>query len=101
MSPPVAFIIFLLLSLGLSALMRVFSAKGKQSEGKEKAYACGQDTDINRVQPNYREFFPFAFFFTLMHTMVLVIATMPAEAIWSALFYVAIALFSLRVLLRR
>jgi NADH:ubiquinone oxidoreductase subunit 3 (subunit A) len=101
LSPPVAFIIFLLMCMGLSLLTRRLGARGRDSKGKEKAYACGQDTEVNKIQPDYREFFPYAFFFTIMHTMVLVIATMPADAIWSALFYIVVALLSLRILLRK
>ena len=78
-----------------------FSAKGKESEGKAKAYACGQVTEINRVQPNYREFFPFVFFFTIMHVVVLVIATMNSSGMWLAILYIGIALLALRILFRR
>lgn len=99
--PPVAFIIFLLLSTGISALTRIFSAKGKESAGKETAYACGQVTDTNKIQPDYKEFFPFAFFFTIMHVVVLIIATMPASAMWLAILYIAIAVLALRILFRR
>lgn len=99
--PPVAFIIFLVLSMALMRFTRVVSAKGKDSAGKEKAYACGQDTIINKVQPNYQEFFPFVFFFTIMHAAVLLIATMPANGIGTAIFFIAVILVSLRILLRR
>lgn len=99
--PPVAFIIFLLLSMALLGFTSVVSAKGKDASGKQKAYACGQDTRINKVQPNYREFFPFVFFFTIMHAAVLIIATMPAEGIGTAIFFIAAIFVSLRILLRR
>lgn len=99
--PPVAFLIFLLIYLGLSAFSKRLSVKGKPSEGKEKAYACGQITEENKIQPNYREFFPFAFFFTIMHVLVLTIATMPSGFYWMAVFFIAIVLLSLRILFRR
>ena len=51
--------------------------------GKRKAYACGEDMKENRVQPNYNQFFPFAFFFTIMHVLALVVATVPVHD-WSA-----------------
>jgi hypothetical protein len=99
--PPLAFIIMLLLSLGLSGLASVFSAKGTASAGKDKAYACGQNIDINRVQPDYTEFFPIAFFFTIMHVATLIIATAPAGQWVSTLLFMAVALLALRVLFRR
>lgn len=99
--PPVAFILFLLVSFGLSALTRLFSAKGKEAAGKEKAYACGQENVLNRVQPDYSEFFPFAFFFTIMHVVVLIIATAPAGILWMAMLYIFVAVMSLLILFRR
>ncbi len=99
--PPIAFLIFLLLSMGISLLTRIFAAKGKDSLGKLTAYACGQVTQVNKIQPDYREFFPFAFFFTIMHVVVLIIATMPAGAMWLAVLYIAIAVLALRILFRR
>lgn len=99
--PPLAFLIFLLLSMGISSLSRIFSAKGKESAGKGTAYACGQVTETNKIQPDYREFFPFAFFFTIMHVVVLIIATMPASAMWLAIIFIAVAVLALRILFRR
>lgn len=101
MLPPVAFLIFLLIYMGLSAFAKRISAKGKTSESKEKAYACGQVTDENKIQPDYREFFPFAFFFTIMHVLVLTVATMPSGFYWMAILFIAAVLLSLRILFRR
>jgi hypothetical protein len=99
--PPIAFVIYLIISGALSGIAKPFAAKGKESEGKEKAYACGQVTEINRVQPDYREFFPFVFFFTIMHVVVLVIATMNSSALWLAIVFIGVALLALRILFRR
>jgi NADH:ubiquinone oxidoreductase subunit 3 (subunit A) len=99
--PPVAFVLFLLLSTGFSALVRLIGAKGTAAAGKEKSYACGQEIKDNKAQPNYAEFFPFAFFFTIMHVVVLIIATAPGTALWMAIAYVAVALMSLLILFRR
>jgi NADH:ubiquinone oxidoreductase subunit 3 (subunit A) len=99
--PPIAFIIFLLLYWGLSKLLRSLSAKGKENAGKETAYACGQTVETGRIQPNYHEFFPFVFFFTIIHAVVLMIATMPSGALWQAIVFLAAILLSLRILFRR
>jgi hypothetical protein len=99
--PPIAFVVFLAIYLGFSALSKQFAAVGRHSYGKEKSYACGQDTDINKIQPDYSEFFPFAFFFTIMHVVVLAIATMPVGSYWLAGLFIAVVALSLRILFRR
>lgn len=99
--PPLAFVIMLALSFGLSGIASRLSAKGTAAEGKERAYACGQNVDINRIQPDYAEFFPVAFFFTIMHVAALIIATAPAGDWEEAALYIAVALLALRVLFRR
>jgi len=99
--PPLAFIVMLLLSLGLSGFASLFSAKGKASAGKGQAYACGQNVEDNRIQPDYNEFFPIAFFFTIMHVSVLIIATAPKGEWLMAVLFIAVALLALRVLFRR
>jgi len=83
--PPVAFGLLLIVALIQLRGMSIFSspAKGGAGGGKRKAYACGEDIKENRVQPNYSQFFPFAFFFTIMHVLALVVATVPARD-WSA-----------------
>jgi NADH:ubiquinone oxidoreductase subunit 3 (subunit A) len=70
-----AFMLLLLRALGAMKL-RVVTPAGS---GKGKAYACGEDMQENRVQPDYRQFFPFAFFFTIMHVLALVVATVPGS----------------------
>ncbi len=103
--PPVSFILILLF-MGL--LLR-FSAglgfKGGQGlPGKRKAYACGEDVPKARVRPEYGQFFQFAFFFTIMHVVALVVATAPTGYMRSsflAVFYVIAALIALTILYRR
>ena len=99
--PPVAFILYLLLSFGVSALAGHLSEKGKDSENKKKSYACGEDVTQNRGQPDYSEFFKFAFFFTLMHIVVLVVAMDPMGPTVPAVIYVGVTGLSLFILLRK
>lgn len=99
--PPLAFLILLLVSLGISGVSRLFAAKGTPYAGKERAYACGQNIDVNRVQPDYQEFFPIAFFFTIMHVAALIIATAPAGEWFEAILFIAVVALSLKVLFRR
>ena len=85
--PPVAFVIVLaLMSLQLASMgLASFPKKlARPSEGKGKPYACGHDVD-HRVRPDYSQFFHFAFFFTLMHVVALVVATVPGGSLSAAL----------------
>jgi NADH:ubiquinone oxidoreductase subunit 3 (subunit A) len=99
--PPLAFGAMLLLALGVSGLGSLLAATGKASRGKDRAYACGQEVDQNRIQPNYNEFFPIAFFFTILHVAALMIATTPKGEWLSSVLYICVALLALRVLFRR
>jgi len=99
--PPAAFILYLLLSFGVSALAGHLSVKGEDSENKKKSYACGENVTQNRGQPDYSEFFKFAFFFTLMHIVVLVVAMDPTGPTIPAVIYVSVTGLSLFILLRK
>lgn len=101
LTPPVTFGIYLLLSLGISALSRRLAARGTDSEGKEKAYACGEDMPENRGQPEYSEFFKFAFFFTIVHVIALVVATDPSGLTVTSAVYLGVTVLALFMLLRR
>jgi NADH:ubiquinone oxidoreductase subunit 3 (subunit A) len=103
-SPPVAFIIILLV-LGILAWLSSYCAfrKRRNSLEAEKAYACGEDFEDHLIQPDYSQFFPFAFFFTILHIVALVIATVPTENIETfamAVTYVIGAIIGLIILLR-
>lgn len=103
--PPIAFVLI----LGINVAMTFFSSKlalksEAHPDGKMKSYACGEDVGNPRMQPDYREFFPFAFFFTIMHVVALIVATVPAgagSAAGIALLYIAAALSALFILFRR
>ena len=105
LSPPVAFVIVLaaigLFSLALSRL----SFKRKDGPGDiGKSYACGEDVATHLMQPDYSQFFPFAFFFTVLHVVTLMVATVPVETmetLWIALIYLAGAAVGLFILFRR
>ena len=101
LSPPVAFFLLLALTGLLSLVSKKFSARGVYSEGKEQAYACGENLSENKAQPNYSEFFKFAFFFTIMHVIVLVVATDPMGLTVTSAVYLTVTVLSLFMLLRR
>ena len=103
--PPVVFAVILLFMLALSFFTEKISYKNpKNPAGKLKAYACGEDVKDHRVRPNYSEFFPFAFFFTIMHVIALMIATSPEKIINSlatAVLFVVVAFLSILIIFRR
>ncbi len=101
MSPPVAFLILLVLSMGFTAVSKRLSARGAESVGKYKSYACGEDMPENQGQPEYSQFFRFAFFFTIMHVVVLVVATNPAGLTAMTAVYLGVTILSLFMLFRR
>ena len=101
LTPPITFIIYLLLSIGISAISKKLAPCGPDSAGKTKAYACGEDMAANQVQPDYSEFFKLAFFFTIIHVIVMVVATNPHGLTAASAVYVGITVLALFMLLRR
>jgi hypothetical protein len=101
LSPPVAFLILFAVILFMLYLSKFMAAKGTISAGKEEAYASGEDIKVHKVQPNYSQFFPFAFFFTIMHVVALIVATVPKEISLMAYIYVFAALLALLILFRK
>ena len=101
LSPPVAFAILLIVFLVLNYLVKFMAPKGTESAGKGEAYAGGEPVKSHRAQPDYRQFFPFAFFFTIMHVVVLIVATVPKEMSVLSFVYLFAALLALLILFRK
>ena len=101
--PPVVFIIIMGTVLLFAHFLSKLAAKGKETAGKRKSYACGEEVGEHRLQPDYSQFFSFAFFFTIMHVVVLVIATAPVGFFASIMgcIYIAAAIVALLILFRR
>ena len=103
-SPPVVFIIVTAICFLLSYLFSKLSFRPKShTEGECKSYACGEDTYDHMVQPDYRTFFPFAFFFTIAHVATLIMTTAPVATIRIfvlAFLYLTVIIIGLYILLR-
>lgn len=104
--PPVTFLVILIFSIFLSFLFSRLSyrGQGKQPQGAGKAYACGEDIKDHLSQPDYSQFFPFAFFFTIGHVATLMMTTVPVETMETmvlAVLYIAAVVVSLVILFRR
>jgi NADH:ubiquinone oxidoreductase subunit 3 (subunit A) len=104
LAPPIAFLLItFVVSIELWSF-KAITAKGTPSKGKRKPYACGEDITRHRTQPDYSQFFSIAFFFTIMHVVVMIIATIPPGSLASsalAVLFTLCAGLGLFVLFRR
>jgi NADH:ubiquinone oxidoreductase subunit 3 (subunit A) len=100
-SPPVAFVILLALCAGILAVSKLLAACGKDAKNKLNAYACGEDMQENQAQPDYAQFFKFAFFFTIMHVVALMVATEPNGISPVSGVYLGVTALALFMLFRR
>jgi NADH-quinone oxidoreductase subunit A len=105
LAPPILFIVLLIVVLCLSGLLSKLAFQRKdRPEGQAKPYACGEDIPDQMVETNYSQFFPFAFFFTIMHVVALMIATIPAVTTGAeciGITYIVGAIIGLMILYRR
>jgi NADH-quinone oxidoreductase subunit A len=103
--PPVALTLLIFFVWAFSAAMSPLAFKRKGPRGAlDKPYAGGENLETHRVQPDYNQFFPFAFFFTILHVVTLIVATSLtgiAGSIAFAILYVLGALLALYILFRR
>ncbi len=102
-SAPVIFLLFALLAALIS---RVLARKADTTPGgahELDPYACGQDEETVRhfVSPNYYRLFGYAFFFTVMHVLVLVVATAPAGHTLLPVAYIFAGVLAMLILFRR
>ncbi len=101
-SPPVAFVLFLIAATLLFRLGRRMAPKLNNVGGKLTSYACGEDMPGTKIQFGYRLFFFVALFFTIMHVAALVIATVPAgKIVLFAVLYLAVIFLSIMALVTR
>jgi NADH:ubiquinone oxidoreductase subunit 3 (subunit A) len=104
LAPPIAFVLVLAASAVVFWLMGRLSYRPQTgNEANSKPYACGEEGQP-LVRPDYGQVFPFAFFFTILHVVALVTATVPDGSVGTvtmALVYVFGAIVGLFVLYRR
>jgi len=100
-APPIVFTIFLGIFMLFSSRISKYSYNSAGKERKSDAYACGQQNVRNYVNPDYSQFFPYAFFYTIMHVLVLVIATAPYDALLLPIVYIAAGILALIIIFRK
>jgi NADH-quinone oxidoreductase subunit A len=105
LSPPIVFILLFVFLSGLSYLFSKLAYRSKKrAAGTGESYACGEDIPDHLAQPDYSQFFPYAFFFTIAHVATLIVTTVPMEtvrALVMAIIYIMTVVIGLYVLLRR
>jgi len=103
-TPPVIVLFISVLAVLFYWIFSKLSFKStNNSKGKYKVYACGEEPSDERKRPSYTRFFPFAFFFTIMHVVVLLVATVPLNIKSSVLFvllFILISFISIPILFR-
>ena len=100
-APPIVFIILVVIFLAGSRGLSRYSHTSKRDGQGLDSYACGQRNIQDYVNPDYSEFFPFAFFFTIMHVLVLVIATAPYDAPVLPIVFVLTGILSMVIIFKR
>jgi NADH-quinone oxidoreductase subunit A len=104
LSPPVAFLIVLGAAVCVFAAFSSLSPRKGRTGAGAKPYACGEETPVQKIRVDYSQFFPFAFFFTILHVVALMAATLQVGTIATlciALIYVLGGFIGLTVLYRR
>lgn len=100
-SPPIIFVLFILIFALCSKWLSKYALKGKSGEHTYESYACGQRNVENYVNPDYSQFYPFAFVFTIVHVLILVAATAPANASILPAVYVVVGILALIISFKR
>lgn len=100
LSPPVAFLLYLLLVGILSGLGRLMAGPGAPvvpGEMKSGLYASGEAPPTAQAAPGYRPFFVTTLFFAVLHLGALVIAL--GGSSWIVPIYLAGLVFALLALI--
>lgn len=75
LTPPLAFLIYLVLVAILSGLGRMLAFRGRPSASKTETYASGEAAPRHEAVPGYRPFFIVALFFAILHLGVLMVGS--------------------------
>jgi len=100
-SPPILFVFFFFLLSFSSRWLSRYANKSPLAERALDAYACGQRNIENYVNPDYSQFFQYAFVFTVVHVMILVVATAPANAQFLPIVYIITGMLTILIVFKR
>lgn len=104
-APPVVFAIFVVMFLLFSRRLRKYSKNYDKKAAGDKyeveSYACGEKNIKHYVNPDYSQFFPHAFFFTIMHVLVLVVVTAPKDSVILPIAYIVSGALAMLVMFKK
>ncbi len=100
-SPPVVFFLLFFSLILFSKTLKRFGVKGTTGEHALEAYACGQRSVENYVNPDYSQYFSYAFIFTVIHVLILVVATSPKNIQVMPAIYVISGILAILIALKR
>lgn len=75
LTPPLAFVIYLVLAGALNAFGRALAGPGNVTAMKSSTYASGEASPTRLAAPGYKPFFVIALFFAILHLGILILAT--------------------------
>jgi NADH:ubiquinone oxidoreductase subunit 3 (subunit A) len=75
LSPPIAFLLYIVLALGVIGVGKILAGPGNPNEMKTSLYGSGEEAPTYTAAPGYRPFILIAFFFAFLHLGMLVLGT--------------------------
>jgi len=75
LSPPIAFLIYIILVAILTAAGRMLAGPANPTAVKTSTYSSGEQPPSRLAAPGYRPFFVVALFFAILHLGVLVLGS--------------------------
>jgi NADH:ubiquinone oxidoreductase subunit 3 (subunit A) len=75
LTPPIAFLIYIVLVLVIVWFGRVLAGPEKPNPIKSSVYGSGEEAPTYLAAPGYRPFFMIAFFFAILHLGMLVLGS--------------------------
>jgi len=75
LSPPVAFLVYIMLVAVLSSVGRMLAGPTRATPLKTSVYASGEAPPAYPAAPGYRPFFVIALFFAVLHLGVLIVGS--------------------------
>ena len=75
LSPPLAFLIYIVFVAVLFGLGRVLAGPAQPTQVKSSTYSSGEEPPSRLAAPGYRPFFVVALFFAILHLGVLVLGS--------------------------
>lgn len=98
---PLLFVGILLIFAVTMKYLGRYAVHGSTSRKALDPYACGHRDFENYVNPDYTQFFRYAFIFSVMHVLALVVTTAPRDAALLPLFYVVAGVLTLTIIFRK